>query len=121
MAQNMSQTELGRRMGVSFQQIQKYEKGFNRVGGGRIKKLAAALDVTVAALFGASEERGEKKLDALLTEMMSHPYSARLLDAFFAIPSKTEQRAVLAMLEAMASKVGGRRRAKAARPAAREA
>jgi transcriptional regulator with XRE-family HTH domain len=121
MAQNMSQTELGRRMGVTFQQIQKYEKGLNRVGGGRIKKLAAALDVSVAALFGASEDRGEKKVDALLTETMTHPYAARLLAAFFSIPSKTEQRAILAMLEAMGSKSAAKRRAKDRRPAGREA
>ena len=114
MAQNMSQSELGRRMGVSFQQIQKYEKGQNRVGGGRIKKLAASLDVSVAALFGAAEDRGQKKVDALLTEMMTHPYAASLLQAFFSLPSKKEQRAVLAMLQAMASNSSAKRRMKAA-------
>ena len=115
LAQKISQGELGRKIGVSFQQIQKYEKGANRVRGGRIKELAAALDVSVAALFGGSNEPGEKRFDAILIEMMSRRYSARLLNAFFAIPTKREQRAALAMLEAMASKPGVKRRARRAR------
>ena len=39
----VSQTELGDACGISFQQIQKYEKGVNRVGGSRMKQIAAAL------------------------------------------------------------------------------
>jgi len=111
-AQKMSQAELGRRIGVSFQQVQKYENGSSRLRGSRIKKLAAALDISVAALFGASDGPAEKKFDAILIEMMTHRYSARLLNAFFAIPSRREQRAALAMLEAMASKTGVKRRAR---------
>lgn len=114
-AQKISQAELGRRIGVSFQQVQKYESGSNRVRGSQIKELAAALDVSVAALFGASDEPGEKGFDAVLLEMMSRRYSARLLEAFFAVPTKREQRAILAMLEAMASKTGVKRRARRTR------
>jgi len=110
MAQKISQAELGRRIGVSFQQVQKYESGSNRVRGGRIKKLATALDVSVASLFGASDDRAEKKFDAVLTEILTRRYAARLLNAFFAIPTKREQRAALAMLEAMAAIRGGKRR-----------
>jgi len=119
MAQKITQAELGRRIGVSFQQVQKYESGSNCIRGSRIKMLAAALDVSMAALFGASDQPGEKGFDAVLLEMMSRRYSARLLDAFFAIPTRREQRAALAMLEAMASsgKRGARRRRTAKRGA----
>jgi transcriptional regulator with XRE-family HTH domain len=48
----MSQTALGDRVGVTFQQIQKYEKGVNRVSTGRLVKLAHALNVTVTELAG---------------------------------------------------------------------
>ena len=41
----ISQTELGQAIGVSFQQVQKYENGTNRIGSGRLSLLAAALGV----------------------------------------------------------------------------
>ena len=47
----MSQTELGERIGVTFQQIQKYELGANRVGAGRLASVATALDVPVTFFF----------------------------------------------------------------------
>lgn len=47
----MSQSELGRKIGVSFQQVQKYEKGTNRVGAGRLPQIAEILGVPVGALF----------------------------------------------------------------------
>ncbi|MDE1996693.1 MAG: helix-turn-helix transcriptional regulator, partial [Rhizobiaceae bacterium] len=47
----MSQTELGDRVGVSFQQIQKYEKGSNRISAGKLVDLAKALDVDVKTFF----------------------------------------------------------------------
>ena len=40
MAKGMSQTELGKLLGVTFQQVQKYEKGVNRVGAGRLVRVA---------------------------------------------------------------------------------
>jgi transcriptional regulator with XRE-family HTH domain len=47
----MSQGELGRKIGVTFQQVQKYEKGTNRVGAGRLPQIAEILGVPVGALF----------------------------------------------------------------------
>jgi transcriptional regulator with XRE-family HTH domain len=118
MAQNMSQTELGRRMGVSFQQIQKYEKGLNRVGGSRLGRGARCQrSCSVRRLGGTWRQKSMHSLP----EMMIHPYAARLLDAFFPIQSKSEQRAILAMVQAMASNSGVKRRTKVARSAAREA
>jgi transcriptional regulator with XRE-family HTH domain len=50
----MSQGDLGRRLGVSFQQIQKYEKGMNRVGAGRLPQIAKIFGIPVSALFDAN-------------------------------------------------------------------
>src|SRR5215813_8931316 len=47
----MSQTELGAALGVTFQQIQKYERGVNRVSAGTLQKLAATLRVPIAYFF----------------------------------------------------------------------
>ncbi|WP_273758553.1 helix-turn-helix transcriptional regulator [Bartonella sp. AU55XJBT] len=43
----ISQKELGHRLGVTFQQIQKYEKGINRVGAGRLQEIADILDISI--------------------------------------------------------------------------
>ncbi|HEX2135040.1 MAG TPA: helix-turn-helix transcriptional regulator [Microvirga sp.] len=47
----MSQAQLGTRIGVTFQQIQKYEQGRNRVGAGRLLQIAEALNVPVSYFF----------------------------------------------------------------------
>src|SRR6266480_2725693 len=47
----MSQTELANNLGVTFQQVQKYEKGVNRVGAGRLSRIADVLGVPVAFFF----------------------------------------------------------------------
>ncbi len=48
---NLSQTELGAAMGVTFQQVQKYERGSNRVSASTLAKAAVALNTPVADLF----------------------------------------------------------------------
>src|SRR6059058_5861550 len=50
----MSQTVLAERIGVTFQQIQKYERGANRVGASRLSQIASVLDVSVGELFESS-------------------------------------------------------------------
>lgn len=50
----MSQIRLGKQMGVTFQQIQKYECGQNRIGAGRLYALAQALNVPVTYFFEGS-------------------------------------------------------------------
>ena len=47
----MSQEKLGESLGITFQQIQKYEKGTNRVGASRLQAIASILDVPVAFFF----------------------------------------------------------------------
>jgi transcriptional regulator with XRE-family HTH domain len=58
----LSQTALGESIGVSFQQIQKYEKAANRVPGSRLIQIARALDVPVAALWGDDAEATQTEL-----------------------------------------------------------
>jgi transcriptional regulator with XRE-family HTH domain len=59
MARLMSQADLGKLIGVTFQQVQKYEKGINRIGAGCLIQIAEALEVNVAALLRgtANEDR----------------------------------------------------------------
>lgn len=52
----LSQNELSDALGVTFQQVQKYERGANRISAGRLFRIAKVLDVPVAFFFGVSEE-----------------------------------------------------------------
>ncbi len=56
LAAGMTQTELGKACGISFQQIQKYENGGNRVGGSRLMQIAEALKVPPATLLPSSQK-----------------------------------------------------------------
>lgn len=57
-ARGLSQTALGTAVGVTFQQVQKYEKGQNRVGAGRLREIARLLEVPVSAFFEENEDGG---------------------------------------------------------------
>ena len=54
---NMTQANLGEKLGVTFQQIQKYEKGRNRVSAARLFEICEALEVPLTSMF-------ERKLKA---------------------------------------------------------
>ena len=51
----MSQSVLGEKIGVTFQQVQKYEKGMNRVGGSRLKQISTVLNCTPGYLIGEND------------------------------------------------------------------
>jgi len=54
----MSQEELGQKVGVTFQQIQKYERGLNRMGCGRLFEFAVIFKVSALAFFPEAENEG---------------------------------------------------------------
>jgi transcriptional regulator with XRE-family HTH domain len=51
LALSMSQVHLGKKLGVSFQQIQKYEKGMNRVSAARLYDICRILNVSLSSMF----------------------------------------------------------------------
>lgn len=65
-AKGMSQTDLANAIGVSFQQVQKYESGANRIGGSRLWLISQSLDVPVDSFFdglaGSNDRDGERPL-----------------------------------------------------------
>lgn len=93
-ARGFSQTELGQAIGVTFQQIQKYEKGSNRLGASRLQEVARALEVPVSALYGEAEGAGQADDLALLVE----PDAFDLLKAYAAISNEQLRRDVLALV-----------------------
>jgi len=98
----LSQTELGERIGVTFQQIQKYEKGANRVGASRLTQIAGVLGVGLPTLFEGTPTAGQAVPEASARALLTHPHSLRLLQAFDRIPSDSMRNAVLQMIESIA-------------------
>jgi transcriptional regulator with XRE-family HTH domain len=98
----MSQTQLGNRLGISFQQLQKYEAGGNRIPTGRLVKIAAALGVPISALFhGTDAADPSQSLHALLSDSRSF----RLAHAFAAIKHRTARLALVNLVENIAAAV----------------
>lgn len=96
--QKMSQDELGKKLGVSFQQVQKYEKGINRIGAGRLPQIAAALDVPIAFFYEA--DKRSREVDSLL--FIDSAFSLRLLRAYANIRSQDVQRQMVSLMECVA-------------------
>jgi transcriptional regulator with XRE-family HTH domain len=71
LSRRMSQNDVGERLGITFQQIQKYENGANRIGAGRLQRIAEIFEVPVAALFGASRREGRAGVDPFAG--LAHP------------------------------------------------
>jgi len=101
----LSQTELGKHIGVTFQQVQKYENGVNRVGSGRLFKIAGVLGVAVSTFFDGADQTDEKSLKTSPTAMLAEPYALRLLRAFSDIADPELRRSLVEMAEKFAAKL----------------
>ena len=102
-----SQGALGNAVGVTFQQIQKYEKGTNRISAGRLQKIADVLGVPVSFFFGPLP--GIVPENNAVLEFLNTAYSVRLLTAFSEIPDKSLRLLVLDLVEGIATKTKDRR------------
>ncbi|KQP61208.1 XRE family transcriptional regulator [Methylobacterium sp. Leaf399] len=100
-ARGLSQTALGTAVGVTFQQVQKYEKGQNRVGAGRLREIARLLEVPVTAFF--EDEEGGSQNDAF--GFLGTQGAIELLRAYALIEDDQLRRDVLALVRT-ASKMG---------------
>jgi transcriptional regulator with XRE-family HTH domain len=98
----LTQTELGQRIGVSFQQVQKYENGANRVGASRITQVATALEVSLLSLFDGTTTRPKPQLEPSPRALLAKPYSLRLLQGFDKMGSNAARSALLQLVETLA-------------------
>ena len=96
--QRISQSDLGEKLGVSFQQVQKYEKGVNRVGAARLQQIANALDVPVTFFYDSDNK--SREVESLL--FLDSAFSLRLLRAYSRIKSQSVQRQMVSLMEAIA-------------------
>ena len=97
--QRISQADLGDKLGVSFQQVQKYEKGVNRVGAARLQQIATALDVPVTFFYDGDGKARE--VESLL--FLDSAFSLRLLRAYSKIKDQTVQRQLVSLMESIAA------------------
>lgn len=99
----LSQTELADRIGVTFQQVQKYEKGVNRIGAGRLQRISEALDVPVNFFFGGAGTKpgtvaNEEGTDSVFGKLQTSG-SVRMLKAFHKIKSRKAREIFVALVE----------------------
>jgi transcriptional regulator with XRE-family HTH domain len=102
MAKGLSQARLANRLGVTFQQVQKYEIGANRIGTGRLVKIAAILGVPISALFQGTDAAGPSQS---LLALLSDRRSFRLAHAFAAIKDNTCRVSLVNLVEKIAASV----------------
>lgn len=100
----VSQTELGDRVGVTFQQIQKYEKGSNRVSASMLVEIAGALKVDVRTFFDdLSNPDTANDNPAPSEEFVISREGVLLNAAFFSIKNEPLRKKILKLVQAIAS------------------
>ncbi len=108
---NISQEQLGEMLGLSFQQIQKYEKGVNRISVGRLFEVASVLGVPLDYFFhGApntsarndAEECSAVEAKALLMQELSDRQGLALTMAYLRIANPSVRRTIVALVQSVA-------------------
>jgi len=99
----MSQSDLAGRLGVSFQQIQKYEKGMNRVGAGRLPQIAKIFDIPIGALFDANADASPgKSTGTAPVKLIPDRNTLKLLTAFGGIAHGKIRHSLVGLVDAIA-------------------
>ena len=98
----MSQTELGRNIDVTFQQVQKYENGANRVCSGRLFKIASILGVPITAFFEGADQAASEDAGLSPVAMLTEPYVLRLLQAFCSLEDMDLRRSIAELAQCVA-------------------
>ena len=108
----LSQTELADSAGITFQQVQKYERGANRVGAGRLMQFSEALGVPPSYFFEGAPTVGKKQpapqegelSEETIVSFLGTREGAALVRAFMAIKPKPIRQTAIAFLEALKGK-----------------
>ncbi|WP_238296819.1 helix-turn-helix domain-containing protein [Methylobacterium soli] len=100
LAKGLSQAALGQAIGVSFQQVQKYERGLNRVGAARLQSIAGLLNVPVSTLLPA-QAGGVREEDTNLS-LLRAPEALELIQVFSSITDEQLRYDVLSIVKSAA-------------------
>ena len=105
----MSQEKLGDMLGLTFQQVQKYEKGTNRISVARLVDIAKILDVNIHFFFNgiksARSDPGfaEEEAPPYISEVMSTPEGLQLIRSFTSIKSPKVRKSVVQLVATLAA------------------
>jgi transcriptional regulator with XRE-family HTH domain len=106
----MSQEKLGEALGLTFQQVQKYERGANRVGASRLWEMSRVLDVPVSYFF-EELDGGATQGAADGSELEGNPMTKRetleLVRAYYRISDPAVRRRIFDLTKALARSAGG--------------
>lgn len=104
MQRGMSQTDLAEQLGVSCQQVQKYEKGVNRVGSSRLFRMADVFEVPVVALYDGAGAQSRSARGKSALRLIAEKQPLRLVQAFSRIKELRIRRAVIILVEKIANR-----------------
>lgn len=104
---SMSQEKLGDALGLTFQQVQKYEKGTNRIGASRLQQIAHILQVPVAFFFEGAPDQdfavsGDAPSPAYVADFLSTADGLALTKAFMRIEDPKLRRRIVDLVEQIA-------------------
>jgi transcriptional regulator with XRE-family HTH domain len=113
----MSQEKLGEALGLTFQQVQKYEKGTNRVGASRIQQIAEILQVPVSFLFEGgpsstvnADGTGASPSPSYVSDFLATSEGLTLTRAFMRITDARLRRSIVELVEQIAAHENADRR-----------
>ena len=110
----MSQTALGDQLGISFQQLQKYEKGVNRVGAGRMQRMCQVLQVPITFFYdpepASGTASGPQAKRTKLFDLLQRRDAVELVTAFGNIRERPLRRALVQIVVAIATPESSGRR-----------
>jgi transcriptional regulator with XRE-family HTH domain len=104
----MSQTALGEALGVTFQQVQKYEKGVNRIGAGRLQEIAGILQVPIVYFFEGAptstrhSERSKEVMPDYVSEFLTTSDGITFTKAFMQIKQPKLRRLLVHLAQELA-------------------
>jgi len=108
----LSQEKLGTAIGLTFQQVQKYERGANRIGASRLHELSRVLDVPVSFFFDDMDPVrapaipggfAEPPVEAFDSDPLRRRETVELVDAYYAIDDAAVRRRLLDLARALAA------------------
>jgi transcriptional regulator with XRE-family HTH domain len=101
----LSQTQLGKSLGVSFQQVQKYEAGANNVSSGRLEQISGLFEVPITFFYDSNgvKRTGQAGVtETALFELLQRPDTFRVAKAFNRLPSRRLRRGLVRLIEKLA-------------------
>lgn len=102
----LSQEKLAEAVGVTFQQVQKYENGTNRIGSSRLQQIAAAMAIPISYFFedvpGQTELSKDAPSSSWLTEFLTTSEGPALVKAFVKIRNRKLRRKIVDIVSALA-------------------